>query len=118
MTFLQGVLIKISPYKQLIIQIDEKQHILAKKWKIATWTYQKPVTDSEDQTIGELHYYARVNLDKYDKLALGKKFEPLVGGNVIINGSIESYTTKDGEFEAKTSYYFLLHNIKLKKATE
>ena len=65
MPFFQGTLSKITDYKQLVFQVDEKAYQLAESWNCKRW----------ENDYGKM--YLQVNLDRYDKNAISR-FEKLL----------------------------------------
>ena len=124
MPFLLGIFIKVTAYKQIVLEINEHQYQLARKWRIPSWTYETTKSNTveteaetkEQQPVTETRYFARITLDRYDKQALSKKFQPLLSKDVVINGEIKSFTPKttDETPQPQTHYYFLLHDIRVK----
>ena len=92
-----GQLIKITASKKLMVKISKE---LSRKisasihdaYKRNKYEYKGDRTvfalDNDDDTSA---YFVLISLDKYDKLLLAKKFEPLVKKQVTIQYRLQSY---------------------------
>lgn len=105
--FIIGTLVKIDSYKNLVLQIDEKTYKQLTSQKVNTWTFTP-----DDVEEAKTRYFCRVNLDKYDKRRIEKKFEPLIKKLVSVRGSRKSYDFKTPEGEHKAGVYFSLEAIR------
>jgi hypothetical protein len=107
--FIQGTLRRITDFKKLIVQIDEKTYKTLETAKAKVWT--------QDAEEGETKYYVRISLDRYDRNALEKKFEPLLGKEVNISAFMKDFDFVDDESEQHTGKYLLLKSISKRKPT-
>ena len=94
-----GQLIKITANKKLMVKIDESLFrqitaMLTDAYKRRKFEYKGDRTvfalDNENE-LEESAYFVLITLDKYDKLLLAKKFEPLVRKQVAIQYRMQHY---------------------------
>jgi hypothetical protein len=115
---LLATLTKISSYKQLIFNIRYEDYIKIKSTadENCTWVWDSSEADDEAddpfaQNKEALLYYCKINLDRFDKAIVEKKFTPFVKKAVSVNYTIETFTDK----EEKKHTYFRLKEIRIGK---
>jgi hypothetical protein len=111
---LSATLTKISSYKQLIFQIRHEDYIKIKSTadENCTWVWDACDHESEDPfEEKDLRYYCKVNLDRFDKAIVEKKFTPFIKHAVNVSYTVETFTDKD----EKKHTYFRLKALRLGK---
>ena len=117
MLFTSVTLTKITDYKALIFQISEAQYetiLQTKVDKATTWqfTYAFKELDTGEVPYGT-RWYCKVNLDRFDKAIVEKKFNPFLKQMVNISVDITSWTPKPTTDvpDPQPRAYFLLKTI-------
>ena len=92
----QGQLVKITAARKLMIQIDEDTFEKLEDRLRTTLIQKKFSTDrlatfELDNDKGETNRFVMVNLDKYDKQLLERKFEPLLKKHIIFQCRPKAY---------------------------
>ncbi len=118
---LNATLTKITDYKGLIFQISKETFDKIRLTKVdekTTWEYEFELSRTEDANgeevvESETRYYCKVNLDRFDKAIVEKKFNPFVKKEVTVSVQIDSFTPKPSEDipEPKLITYFTLKKI-------
>ena len=115
--FIAVTLTKITDYKALIFQISEAQYetiLQTKVDKATTWefTYAFKELDTGEVPYGT-RWYCKVNLDRFDKAIVEKKFNPFLKQVVNISVDITCWTPKPTAdvLSPEPLAYFLLKNI-------
>ena len=84
MIYITGLFTRITPYRQIVVEIDEKLYNLAAGWNAKCWK-----TDNNK-------YFIQVTLDKYDKQLIENRFEPLLKCKVGIKAINKEFTDQNG----------------------
>ena len=95
MLFTSVTLTKITDYKALIFQISEDQYANIKRTGVdykVTWEFECKASAEDVET--ELRYYCKVNLDRFDKAIVERKFAPFLKQVVNISVDITCWTPK------------------------
>lgn len=97
-------LTKLTDYKQLQIELTQQNYDLldGKIDKNNIWTWNRE---------GVMHWYCKINLDRFDKAVIEKKFDPLVRKMVNLDIIIQTYQPEDGTLKT----YLKLKKISLCK---
>jgi UPF0288 family protein (methanogenesis marker protein 3) len=112
---LTATLTKISSYKQLIFNIRYEDYIKLKPTadENCTWVWDAASEDNDDELDPkeDLRYYCKINLDRFDKAIVEKKFTSFVKQAVKVSYQVETFTDK----QDKKHTYFRLTALRLAK---
>jgi hypothetical protein len=110
-TMLSATLTKISSYKQLIFNISREDYIKLKPNADDNCTWVWDASEDNDEDREDLRYYCKINLDRFDKAIVEKKFTSFVKQAVKVSYTVETFTDK----EDKKHTYFRLTTLRLAK---
>ena len=115
---INGTLTKITDFKALIVQISKDTFDTIRNTKVdekISWEYEfeLPLEDGEEESGFETRYYCKINLNRFDKAIVEKKFNGLVKKDVTATVVIDGFTPKasDDNPEPTPVTFFILKKM-------